>query len=221
MSILGFVGPGGAEVESPAVKGGTPGEDPGGPSGSKPAVPPSEVPQVVDWRTRRAVGPVQDQLDCGSCVSFATTGLVGSMAAIEFGANLHLSEADAHFCSAHGATCGGWSNVAALSELQNRGVIASASLPYLMGFDDPPVADPADTTNHYWLAHSRDELNREEHCYRIDHFFGVSDLALRKLFLALIGPLVCRSTSTRTSSVMAAVYITTSWASSPVVMLSS
>src|ERR1700712_2595618 len=82
----------------------------GGPAG--PSVPPS-----FDWRNRGVIGPVRDQEACGSCVSFATTGLVGAQAGIELGTrNLWLSEADQHFNSSHGANCGGWNNGTSLGQ---------------------------------------------------------------------------------------------------------
>jgi len=53
------------------------------------------VPASFDWRSRGVIGPVRDQKYCGSCVSFATTGLLCAQAAIEIGAiNLEVSEAD-------------------------------------------------------------------------------------------------------------------------------
>src|SRR5215472_17871861 len=64
--------------------------------------PPNFAP-AVDWRNRNGnhVTPVKDQGGCGSCVSFCTVAVVESMASIEDGQLLDLSEADLHFCSAH------------------------------------------------------------------------------------------------------------------------
>src|SRR5215469_15832520 len=42
---------------------------------------PAGIPSSFDWRTQGVIGPVTDQEQCGSCVSFATTGLVGAMVA--------------------------------------------------------------------------------------------------------------------------------------------
>ena len=53
----------------------------------------------------------------------ACTALVESMASIEKGQLLDLSEADSHFCSSHGATCGGWNQSACLDQIQQRGVV--------------------------------------------------------------------------------------------------
>jgi hypothetical protein len=59
----------------------------------------------VDWRNRNGnhVTPVRHQGGCGSCVSFCTVAVTESMASIEKGQLLDLSEADQHFCSNHGA----------------------------------------------------------------------------------------------------------------------
>ena len=70
---------------------------------------PPPLPREVDWRTHGIIGPVLDQGQCGSCVSCATTGMASSMAWKELGVRgLILSAADQHFCSSHGANCGGW-----------------------------------------------------------------------------------------------------------------
>jgi C1A family cysteine protease len=70
---------------------------------------PSFAPEV-DWRNHNGnhVTPIKDQGFCGSCVSFCTTAMVESMASIEKGELLDLSEADLHFCSSHGENCDGW-----------------------------------------------------------------------------------------------------------------
>ncbi len=92
--------------------------------------------QEVDWRTKDGgkVSPVKDQGTCGSCVSFATVGLMESMALIEKGILLDLSEADQHFCSGHGANCGGWFPPAALESARTRGVTDEAHFPYASAF---------------------------------------------------------------------------------------
>jgi hypothetical protein len=153
----------------------------------------ASLPTQVDWRNRGAIGSVRDQGQCGSCVSFATTGLVGAMAEIEFGLrNLHLSEADQHFCSSHGANCGGWSNSTALGQVQSRGVNIAAADPYMSAFDNPPVVD--NSPEHLWVPHCRPEPQREQHCYRIASYAGwstIGGLDMRKLHLAYQGPLVC------------------------------
>ena len=90
----------------------------------------------VDWRTKNGgkVSPVKDQGTCGSCVSHATVGLMESMALIEKGILLDLSEADLHFCSSHGANCNGWFPPGALESVRTRGVTDEAHFPYASAF---------------------------------------------------------------------------------------
>lgn len=78
---------------------------------------------AIDWRNRRGnhVTSVKDQGGCGSCVSFCTVATVESLASIERGWTLDLSEADLHFCSSHGPSCAGWWPNDAYNELRNRG----------------------------------------------------------------------------------------------------
>ncbi len=153
--------------------------------------PPATRPASFDWRSRPGViGPVTDQRWCGSCVSFATAGLVGAMAGIELGAtNLDLSEADLHFASSHGPSCGGWNNDAALGQVQARGISTDACFPYMSAFDNPPVGDPA-TTDHLWIPHVRYEADRANRQYSIADYHAWSG-DQRKDYLAHIGPLIC------------------------------
>ena len=97
---------------------------------------PNFAPEV-DWRNRNGnhVTKVKDQKSCGSCVSFCTVATVESMASIEHGQQLDLSEADLHFCSAHGANCGGWWPGNAYNVLKTRGVPDDACFPYASAFD--------------------------------------------------------------------------------------
>ena len=148
-------------------------------------------PRDFDWRDHGAIGPVQNQGWCGSCVSFATTGLVGAQAEIELGISaLHLSEADQHFCSSHGANCGGWNNHDALDQIRTRGVVTDAVFPYMTAFDNPPqVTDPTDP-NSLWRAYCRPETLRWLHAYRISNFTAHTGDD-RKDYLCTVGPMVC------------------------------
>ncbi len=148
-------------------------------------------PASFDWRTRGVIGPVTDQRWCGSCVSFATTGMTAAMAAIERGAlNLDLSEADQHFASSHGANCGGWNNDAALGQIKSRGISTENTFPYMSAFDSPPhVVDPSDP-NSLWVAHNRAEMDRAFRTYSITDYSAWSGDS-RKVYLANVGPMVC------------------------------
>lgn len=148
-------------------------------------------PRHFDWRTRNVIGPVTDQRWCGSCVSFATAGLTSTMAAIELGVTPpDLSEADQHFNSAHGATCGGWNNHDALDQIRQRGIASEGDLPYMQAFDTPPVTTNPQDPNALWVAHSRSIADRDRKTYHITNFTAWTGDA-RKDYLATVGPLVC------------------------------
>jgi C1A family cysteine protease len=118
-----------------------------GPLGILPAFDPE-----VDWRTKNGgkVSPVKDQGACGSCVSFGTVGLMESMALIEKGILLDLSEADLHFCSSHGENCQGWSPSQALKSVKERGVTDEAHFPYASAFSGgSPHCKVAPDRNNY------------------------------------------------------------------------
>ncbi|MEI8410748.1 MULTISPECIES: C1 family peptidase [unclassified Kribbella] len=96
------------------------------------------LPAAVDWRDiggRNHVSPVKDQGGCGSCVSFCVCATIESTVSIAVGETVDLSEADLHFCSAHGASCGGWWPSSALDEAKRRGLPLEALFPYSSAFD--------------------------------------------------------------------------------------
>jgi hypothetical protein len=157
----------------------------------------ASLPGEMDWRTRGIIGPVLDQRWCGSCVSFATTGLAGAMAWLELGLrNVTLSAADQHFCSSHGANCGGWNAADALGQIKLRGVVPEEAFPYMAAFDNPPKGDPNDNPDHLWLAYCRAQVNRKERRYRIEDYSAWSSSMPgipfdgRKYYLANFGPMV-------------------------------
>ncbi len=156
----------------------------------------ASLPKDMDWRTRGIIGPALDQGWCGSCVSFCTTGLAAAMAWLELGVrNLTFSAADQHFCSSHGATCGGWNEPDALGQIKSRGVVPEEVFPYMHAFDSPPKGDPNDVPDHLWLAYCRPEVNRRERRYRIADYSGWSSSMAgvpfdgRKYYLAHFGPM--------------------------------
>ena len=113
---------------------------------------------AVDWRTKNGgkVTTVKDQGTCGSCVSFATVALIESMALIEKGILLDLSEADQHFCSSHGASCSGWFPPGALESAHTRGVTDEAHFPYASAFINgvPQCILASDRTQHVFTITS-------------------------------------------------------------------
>jgi acylphosphatase len=104
------------------------------------AVAPAFAP-AVDWRNHNGnqITPVTQQGGCGSCVSFASSALLESMAHIEGGLWLNLSEADSHFCSNHGANCGGWWPDQCLDQIISRGVCDEPAFPYASAFPNNDI----------------------------------------------------------------------------------
>ncbi|MDO9708671.1 C1 family peptidase [Paracraurococcus lichenis] len=133
---------------------------------------------AVDWRNRNGrnhITPVKDQGNCGSCVSFCCAALVEAMASIEHGQALDLSEADLHFCSSHGANCGGWWPDQALGQIQSRGIPDEAAFPYASAFEGGAP--------HCHLAPDRDAR-----AVRITSFGSLADADARKHHLSTVGP---------------------------------
>jgi hypothetical protein len=162
----------------------------------------TSLPAEMDWRKRGIIGPALDQGWCGSCVSFAISGLVAAMAELELGMRgLTLSAADLHFCSSHGANCSGWDEPEALLQAISRGVVEEAVFPYATAFDNPPQGDPNDNPDHLWIAHCRGEMNRNERRYRVSGYsvwvqnMGNLPFDARKYYLANYGPLVMSFTA--------------------------
>lgn len=149
--------------------------------------------QNVDWRNHNGnhVTAVKNQFSCGSCVSFCTVAVTESMASIEKGQLFDLSEADQHYCSAHGASCSGWNALSGFNEIKNRGVCNEASFPYATGF-------PNNDTGYYWLASHplspicRINPNRNESVIKVAnvHNLGTNQTAVKN-HLTNIGPVSC------------------------------
>ena len=134
---------------------------------------------AVDWRNRNGnhVTSPKDQGGCGSCVSFCTTGLTESMASIEKGQRLDLSEADLHFCSSHGASCSGWWPNDALGQIQSRGIVDEASFPYSSAFTGSGGAPVCKSVT-----------DRASKAVKITNFGALVSAADRKNHLTNIGP---------------------------------
>jgi len=140
-----------------------------------------DLPAGIDWRNvhgRNHVSPVKDQLHCGSCVSFCVCATTESVVSIAGGEVIDLSEADLHFCSSHGTSCGGWWPSDALSEAQRRGITTEALFPYASAFD--AAGNPSCQVH----------PNRDQQLYRPSGFSTLTTMAERKQWLASRGP-VC------------------------------
>ena len=143
---------------------------------------------AVDWRNHGGnhVTSVKNQLVCGSCVSFCCTALVESMASIELGQLLDLSEADSHFCSPHGPSCGGWNHNDCLEQIKQRGVVPDAVFPYMTAFASPPQVDP--NPPHYWIPHCANIVNRAASAVKITNRGSLVGIVDRKNYLSDHGP---------------------------------
>jgi hypothetical protein len=142
--------------------------------------------KVVDWRNRNGknfVTPVRPgQGGCGTCVSFAVAGLIESMALIQHGITLDLSEADLGFCGSHGADCGAWDQGDALNDVQKRGVVSENRFPYLNAF---PNKDDWQSPPSCMVV-----ANRDRYAVKISGYENIYSVADRKSYLTHVGPMV-------------------------------
>lgn len=146
------------------------------------AIPRATLPNLtfaaqMDWRNHNGnhVTPVKDQGGCGSCVSFGTIAVVESIASIELGLTLNLSEADLHFCSDHGANCGGWWVTNAYNAIRTRGVPDEAYFPYNSAFTS---GSPS----------CRVGANRDARAVRVANSTTLNSIEERKHWLTNVGP---------------------------------
>lgn len=152
------------------------------------AAPPKAAPpafaSAVDWRNKSGnhITAVKNQGGCGSCVSFGCSGLVEAMTHIEKGLWLDLSEADSHFCSSHGANCGGWWPDQCLDQITSRGVCDEACFPYASAFPN----------NNIWGSPPQCRLaaDRNQRAVKIATRHALADATAAKNHLTSIGPVV-------------------------------
>lgn len=141
---------------------------------------------LVDWRNRKGgnhVTAVKDQGGCGSCVSFCTVAVTESMASIEKGQLLDLSEADQHFCSSHGANCGGWNHSDAFNQIKSRGVSDEACFPYSSAFPG----------NNIWASGPTCHpcADRNSRVTKITTLHHLNSYQEAKNYLTTTGPIAC------------------------------
>ncbi|HUX98268.1 MAG TPA: C1 family peptidase [Candidatus Deferrimicrobium sp.] len=124
-----------------------------------------------DWTT-----PVKDQGECGSCVAFATIGLVESRYKIFIGrpdVNLNLSEADLFFCGCGKCCIKGWFIEPALKYVRDTGLLDEKNFPYEASYMPcPPSSDNYDRI------------------VRISRFAQIYTEASAKEYLSKFGPLM-------------------------------
>ena len=147
-----------------------------------PQAPAPAFAAAVDWRNKNGnhVSAVRDQGGCGSCVSFACVATIESMAHIERGVWIDLSEADSHFCSSHGANCGGWWPDQCLDQAKSRGVCDDPCFPYASAFPN----------NDIWSGPPKCKLcaDRNARAVKITNRVHLQDATAAKNHLSSVGP---------------------------------
>lgn len=98
----------------------------------------ASLPSSLDWRNKDGVNwvsPLLNQANCGSCVAFASIGVMETQMKIASGNpnyNISLSPENLFMCG--GASCEtGWMPGEAAEHLQNTGVVDEACAPYISG----------------------------------------------------------------------------------------
>lgn len=98
----------------------------------------ANLPTVLDWRSQGGVNwvsPILNQANCGSCVAFASIGVLETMVNISSGfPNAHVKLSPQNLFSCGGGYCDyGWFPSAAARYLQTKGVPDEACMPYISG----------------------------------------------------------------------------------------
>jgi len=88
------------------------------------------LPTTVDWRSKGAVTKVKDQGQCGSCWTFATTGVLEGWYQINHNTLLSFSEQQIVDCDKSNDGCDGGDPVEALTYTADNGVELEATYPY-------------------------------------------------------------------------------------------
>lgn len=97
------------------------------------------VPASVDWRSKGAVTPVKDQMACGSCWAFSTTGALEGAYAIKNANLVSFSEqqlVDCDYIRAGGTSlgCNGGDMSSAMDWIgKNNGLCTESAYPYVSG----------------------------------------------------------------------------------------
>lgn len=136
------------------------------------------APTAVDWRNNNGnwVTPVQNQGNCGSCVSFCSCAVIESAVRIKLGQPnyaIDLSEAFLQFCG--GGSCAGWGLTSGLDFAQSTGTTDEACMPYQATNMDCASSRCAD-----W----------QSRLTKISSYTGYATMDARKDAIATHGPLL-------------------------------
>lgn len=98
----------------------------------------SNLPSQLDWRNKDGknwVSPILDQANCGSCVAFASIGVLETQYKISSTIpNFNIKLSPQHLFACGGGACNwGWMPESAARYLQKKGVPDEACLPYTSG----------------------------------------------------------------------------------------
>jgi len=121
-----------------------------------PVSPITAAPGKTDWRTKNAVTPVKNQMQCGSCWAFSTTGSLEGAMAITTGTLTSLSEQELVDCAGSSGNqgCNGGLMDYAFEWIQQNGLCSEADYRYT-GMDGQcrmstctPVVKPGQLTGY-------------------------------------------------------------------------
>jgi len=93
-------------------------------------IPEAELPTSVDWRTKGAVTPIKNQLECGGCWSFSTTGALEGLYFIEKGKLNSYSEQQLLDCDTTDNGCEGGNFLNSFKYTAKYGLQTESTYPY-------------------------------------------------------------------------------------------
>jgi C1A family cysteine protease len=99
--------------------------------GEEEFLPTNNLAGSVDWRSKGAVNPVQNQGGCGSCWAFSTTAAVEGAHFVKTGKLLKLSESELVDCDTKSSGCNGGLESSAMTYLSTHGQELESDYPYV------------------------------------------------------------------------------------------
>ena len=89
-----------------------------------------QLPSSVDWRSKGAVNPVQDEGQCGACWAFSTVDALEGWYQINHGKLLSFSKQQVLDCDTNNDGCSGGDPVEALAYTAEHGIELALAYPY-------------------------------------------------------------------------------------------